>query len=43
VSLLQRDGATVEHRILPAGHELSQADVTLAREWLQAHEHPAKQ
>jgi len=43
VSLLQRDGATVEHRILPTGHELSQADVTLAREWLHAHDHPAMQ
>jgi phospholipase/carboxylesterase len=42
-SLLQRDGATVEHRILPTGHQLSQADVTLAREWLQAHGHPAMQ
>jgi phospholipase/carboxylesterase len=26
----------VTHRILPSGHELSQADVTLARDWLQA-------
>ena len=43
VSLLQLCGATVEHRILPTGHELSQADVTFAREWLHAHEHPAMQ
>jgi phospholipase/carboxylesterase len=34
-SMLQRYGAIVEHRILPAGHELSQADVALARTWLQ--------
>jgi len=31
---LQRAGAEVEHRTLPVGHELSQADVTIAREWL---------
>ena len=43
VSLLQRYGATVEHRILPTGHALSQADVTSARAWLHAHEHPAMQ
>jgi phospholipase/carboxylesterase len=43
VSLLQRYGAAVEHRIPPTGHELSQTDVTLAREWLRAHEHPATQ
>jgi phospholipase/carboxylesterase len=32
-SLLECDGAAVEHRVLPAGHELSQADVTLAQSW----------
>jgi phospholipase/carboxylesterase len=32
-SLLERYGAAVEHRVLPAGHELSQADVTLAQSW----------
>jgi phospholipase/carboxylesterase len=32
-SLLERYGAEVEHRVLPAGHELSQADVTLAQSW----------
>jgi phospholipase/carboxylesterase len=36
---LQRYGAIVEQRILPTGHELSQADVTFARAWLRAHEH----
>jgi phospholipase/carboxylesterase len=30
-SALQRYGANVEHRTLPVGHELSQADVALAR------------
>jgi len=33
-SLLERYGATVEYRVLPVGHELSQADVTLAQSWL---------
>ena len=32
-SLLERYGAAVKHRVLPAGHELSQADVTLAQSW----------
>lgn len=36
-SLLQQQGAIVEHRTLPVGHELSQADVTLARAWMQLH------
>jgi phospholipase/carboxylesterase len=34
-SLLQHHGAIVEHHTLPAGHELSQADVTLARAWME--------
>ena len=29
-------GATVEHRILPAGHGLTQADVSLAAAWLRS-------
>jgi phospholipase/carboxylesterase len=33
VSSLERYGAAVEHRVLPVGHELSQADVTLAQSW----------
>jgi len=37
-TMLERAGAQVEHQILPGGHELSQADVTLARQWLQANE-----
>jgi phospholipase/carboxylesterase len=32
-SLLERYGAAVEHRVVPTGHELSQADVTLAQSW----------
>jgi phospholipase/carboxylesterase len=32
-SLLKRYGAAVEHRVFPVGHELSQADVTLAQSW----------
>jgi phospholipase/carboxylesterase len=35
-AMLERAGAQVDHRILPGGHELSQADVTLAQQWLQA-------
>ncbi|MCK1736875.1 alpha/beta hydrolase [Bradyrhizobium sp. 138] len=33
-ALLSQAGADVSHRILPAGHQLSQADVTLARDWI---------
>ena len=33
-SLLSQAGARVEHRVLPAGHQLSQADLTLARDWI---------
>ncbi|UPK39105.1 alpha/beta hydrolase [Bradyrhizobium sp. 186] len=33
-ALLSEAGASVSHRILPAGHQLSQADVTLARDWI---------
>jgi phospholipase/carboxylesterase len=32
---LQQDGAIVTHRTLPVGHELSQADINLARAWLK--------
>jgi phospholipase/carboxylesterase len=31
---LTESGASVTHRTLPVGHELSQADVSLARKWL---------
>jgi phospholipase/carboxylesterase len=33
-SVLEGAGAKVTHRTLPAGHELSQADITAARSWL---------
>lgn len=32
--ILRRAGAVVEHRTLPAGHGLTQADVALAKTWL---------
>lgn len=32
--LLFDAGARVDHKVLPAGHQLSQADVTLARNWI---------
>jgi phospholipase/carboxylesterase len=35
-AMLERAGAHVDNKILPGGHELSQGDVNLAREWLQA-------
>lgn len=34
-SILQQRGAIVEHRTVPTGHELSQADISLAKQWLQ--------
>jgi phospholipase/carboxylesterase len=33
-AMLQTAGATVEHKVLPAGHGLSQADIALASAWL---------
>lgn len=33
-SMLSRTGAKVDHRILPVGHQLSQADVALTGRWL---------
>jgi len=35
-SILQAAGASVEHRTVPAGHELSQADIAVARTWLES-------
>jgi len=32
-AVLQQRGAVVEHRTLPLGHELSQADISLAKQW----------
>jgi phospholipase/carboxylesterase len=34
-ALLSAAGMTVEHRIVPVGHELAQADVELARSWIK--------
>jgi predicted esterase len=31
------NGAAVEQQILPGGHELSQADVTVAQSWWNKH------
>jgi len=35
-AILKDAGATVEHKVLPVGHGLSQADVTLAKAWLDS-------
>jgi phospholipase/carboxylesterase len=35
-TLLERAGAAVDHRVLPAGHGLSQADVTITKAWLDS-------
>ena len=37
-AMLEAAGAVVDHRVVPSGHELSQADVTFARQWLTARE-----
>jgi phospholipase/carboxylesterase len=34
-ALLHGYGAVVDHRTMPSGHELSQADVNLAKRWLE--------
>ena len=36
-ALFSADGADIDHRIVPAGHGLSQADLTIAKDWLGAH------
>jgi phospholipase/carboxylesterase len=36
-AILKGAGATVDHRLLPVGHGLSQADVTLAKTWLDSY------
>ncbi|WGD49559.1 alpha/beta hydrolase [Bradyrhizobium sp. CB1650] len=33
-ALLSEAGASVTHKVLSAGHQLTQADVTLARDWI---------
>ncbi|UFW90586.1 alpha/beta hydrolase [Bradyrhizobium barranii] len=41
-AMLSAAGANVDHRILPEGHQLSQADLGLARTWLaEAKQHTA--
>lgn len=34
--MLGKAGADVQHRTLPVGHQLSQGDLNIARDWLQA-------
>jgi phospholipase/carboxylesterase len=36
-TMLERAGARVDHHVPPSGHELSQADVSLARGWMRTH------
>jgi phospholipase/carboxylesterase len=38
-TMLQQAGAEVQHRTLPVGHQLSQADLTLAKAWVQGQRH----
>ena len=42
-TMLASAGADVQHRTLPVGHQLSQADLTLATQWLAAQRSPALQ
>jgi phospholipase/carboxylesterase len=39
-AILKDAGADVEHKVLPVGHGLSQADVTLAKAWLDSKARP---
>lgn len=39
---LSERGADVEHRILPSGHGLGQADIALARTWMSLRSSPAE-
>jgi phospholipase/carboxylesterase len=34
-AMLEQAGADVQHRTLPVGHQLSQADLTIAKAWLE--------
>jgi phospholipase/carboxylesterase len=36
-AILKADGADVDHRVLSAGHGLTQADLTVAKDWLATH------
>jgi len=40
--MLTKAGADVQHRTLPVGHQLSQADLTVAKAWLEGVEQSAK-
>ena len=40
-AMLRDAGADVDRRVVPVGHELSQADLSLAREWIAARNVPA--
>lgn len=40
---LKHAGATVEHTVLPAGHGLSQADVDIAKTWINRRSYASKQ
>ncbi len=42
-TMLAGAGAGVQHRTLPVGHQLSQADLTVATQWLQDQQAPALQ
>ena len=42
-ALLTERGANVEHRVLPSGHDLGQADIALAKSWFQALEARGRQ
>lgn len=35
-ALLVKAGANIQHPVLPTGHQLSQSDLTMAREWIKA-------
>lgn len=35
-ALLTKAGANVQHPVLPAGHQLSQADLMISQEWIKA-------
>jgi phospholipase/carboxylesterase len=41
-TMLASAGANVQHRTLPVGHQLSQADLTLAKTWLEGVEEKAE-
>jgi phospholipase/carboxylesterase len=39
-AMLSSAGAEVDRRVVPVGHELSQADLSLARQWMTSREAP---